>query len=47
MARKGTSLAAGLPTFDVQPFYSAISMLKDGSILSPVEFFTPVAQQTY
>jgi len=43
MAREGRSLATEVkPMEDVSPFYSAISLLRDGSILGPVDFFRPV-----
>lgn len=41
--RGGESEIDGAPRVDdVQPFYSGISFLRDGSILGPVEFFQPV-----
>lgn len=43
MARAGRYLATEVkPLEDVRPFYSAISLLRDGSILGPVDFFRPV-----
>ena len=34
------------PLGDVPPFYNAISLLRDGSIVGPVEFFLPVGTIT-
>jgi hypothetical protein len=43
IARGGTALAGNVTQFEeVQPFYSAVSLLKDGSVIAPVEFFQPV-----
>lgn len=43
MARQGMLAAANVPRFEeIQPFYSAISVLRDGSIIGPIEFFRPV-----
>jgi hypothetical protein len=43
MARHGRSLATEVvPIEDIPPFYSAISLLRDGSILGPLDFFMPV-----
>jgi hypothetical protein len=30
----------------IQPFYSGFSLLRDGSVIGPIEFFTPVGQET-
>jgi hypothetical protein len=48
VARRGLASIAEIDTFpDIQPFYSAISVLRDGSIMSPIEFLTPVAQEVF
>jgi hypothetical protein len=48
VARGGTSLVREINHFElIQPFYSAISVLRDGSVIGPVEFFQPVQQATF
>jgi hypothetical protein len=48
VARGSTALAAEIPRFgEIPPLFSAISLLQDGSILGPVEFFIPTAFQTF
>jgi hypothetical protein len=45
MARGGTSLARQINRFEeIEPFYSGISVLRDGSVIGPIEFFLPVQQ---
>jgi hypothetical protein len=45
IARAGPSLAAQISRFEqIEPFYSAISVLRDGSIIGPIEYFSPVEQ---
>jgi hypothetical protein len=45
VARGGPRLASEISRPDeITPFYSAISSLKDGSILGPLDFFNPVEQ---
>jgi hypothetical protein len=45
MARGGTSLAQQINRFEeIEPFYSGISVLRDGSVIGPIEFFLPVQQ---
>jgi hypothetical protein len=40
VARRGTVLAAEISRFEqIQPFYSAVSILRDGSAIGPLEFF--------
>jgi hypothetical protein len=45
---RGTAaIGAGISQFDqTQPFYSGVSILRDGSAIGPVEFFAPVATVT-
>lgn len=48
MARRGAAQASQIQSFeDIQFFYSAISILRDGSVIAPVEFFVPVAELTF
>jgi hypothetical protein len=48
VARAGTSLLdVESPVAFIPPLYSAISTLKDGSIVGPVEFFQPVTQTRF
>jgi hypothetical protein len=48
LVRKSPRAAAAVRTYDeVQPFYSGISVLRDGSIMSPIEFFNPVRFARY
>lgn len=48
VARGGQSLVREIGRFElIQPFYSGISVLRDGSIVGPVEFFRPVQQVTF
>ena len=48
LVRKGPAAAVALTTFEeILPFYSGISALRDGSILSPVEFFLPVERRDF
>jgi hypothetical protein len=45
IARDGTRSATEISKADqIIPFYSGMSMLKDGSVLGLLDFFTPVAQ---
>lgn len=42
------AIGQDLPLLDAGPrIYSAISMLRDGSVLGPVEFFTPIENATF
>jgi hypothetical protein len=48
MVRGGLELAERVVPFDrVEPFYSAISVLRDGSIVGPLDFFAPEEQVTF
>jgi hypothetical protein len=48
MARVGDRLAAQVNQFpDVQPFFSGISLLRDGSIIGPIDFFNPIGLNVY
>lgn len=48
VARGGTSLAPQIGRFEqIEPFYSGISVLRDGSVIGPVEFFLPVQQAVF
>lgn len=48
IARRGLFMAAELRPFEqIQPFYSAISALRDGSLIAPIEFLLPVGSETY
>ena len=48
VARGGQSLVREIGRFElIQPFYSGISALRDGSIVGPVKFFRPVQQVTF
>ena len=43
VARSGLDYPEEVPVLpDIAPFYSAISLLRDGSIIGPAEFFSPV-----
>lgn len=45
MARQGDVEALRVPRLTpIAPFYSGISLLRDGSIVGPIEFFSPVEQ---
>jgi hypothetical protein len=45
--RSGGNIGTQLPRFETgERIYSGISILRDGSILGPIEFFTPVSQET-
>lgn len=45
VARGGPRLAAEISRSEqIFPFYSGLSMLKDGSVLGPLDFFNPVEQ---
>ena len=48
LARGAQTTAPEIGQFDqIQPFYSAVSILRDGSTIGPLEFFTPTAPGTY
>jgi hypothetical protein len=48
VARQGPTLVNEIrPLENIQPFYSAISVLRDGSVIGPLEFFTAVGPATY
>jgi hypothetical protein len=48
MARIGANGRLPITEFEkVQPFYSAISILRDGTIISPLEFLAPVQTPTF
>jgi hypothetical protein len=48
LARGGTSLAPQIDRFEqIEPFYSSISVLRDGSVIGPIEFFLPVQQAIF
>ena len=43
VARTGNHQIGQIPTLEsIAPFYSAISLLRDGSVVGPVELFFPV-----
>jgi hypothetical protein len=43
VARGGTPLTSEIGRFEqIQPFYSAVSILRDGSVVGPVDFFMAV-----
>jgi hypothetical protein len=49
MARVGPRAARGIEHLAeelIQPFYSGVSLLRDGSVIGPIEFFSPIGQQT-
>jgi hypothetical protein len=45
-ARRGAIAAGDIQQLDEQtiPFYSGFSLLRDGCVIGPIEFFLPVAQ---
>jgi hypothetical protein len=48
MAHLGTRMEEPIRQFEIiRPFYSAISTLRDGTIISPVEFLRPIEQATF
>lgn len=48
MARSGTGFEDVGRSFEgIQPFYSAVSMMRDGTILAPLQFLRPVEQPVY
>ena len=48
IARVGQSAARDVPSFEeVQPFYSAISILRDGSVIGPLDFFSPTERVSF
>lgn len=48
MGRQGDSLAGQVLRLpDIQPFYSAVSLLRDGSVIGPVDFFNPIGVMSY
>jgi len=48
IARMGLNMAAQVQQFGpVEPFYSAISVHRDGTIIGPVEFFRPIERVRY
>lgn len=47
-ARRGTDALSNLRALDRYPFvYSAISFLRDGSIIGPAEMFRPITPATF
>jgi hypothetical protein len=46
MTRFGPRAAGEITQFaqEIAPFYSGFSLLRDGSVIGPIEFFAPVAQ---
>ena len=48
IARYGSQTTTDVPIFDeLQPFYSGVSILRDGSIIAPLEFLRPVEHVTF
>lgn len=48
MARRGAFAAGEIDQFEyTEPFYSAISTLRDGSIIAPIEFLTPIGERVF
>lgn len=47
IARQGDAQIQELSTDAIPFFYSAVSILRDGSAIAPLEFFRPVAQSMY
>lgn len=48
IAREGISAAFDIDQFDyTEPFYSGVSVLRDGTMLAPIEFLRPVEQVQY
>ena len=48
MGRAGDRASGQVNRFpDIPPFYSGISLLRDGSIIGPVEFFNPVGVSVF
>jgi len=48
VARSGAhSIAVLRPLPKIEPFYSGVSLLRDGSILGPLEFFRTVGQESF
>jgi hypothetical protein len=48
MARRGHLAAVEIELFEyTEPFYSAISTLRDGSIISPIEFLRPIQERVF
>lgn len=48
IARSAPAAAPQISQFEqVLPFYSAISILRDGSVIGPLEFFSPTATVTF
>jgi hypothetical protein len=48
MARVGAGQVGPMRQFEnVQPFYSAVSVLRDGTIITPLEFLVPVRLQVF
>lgn len=48
LARVRDSAFVDIRKFDyAEPFYSAISILRDGSILAPIEFFQPIEERDF
>jgi len=48
MARFGTRTAGEMRQLveEIQPFYSGFSLLRDGSVMGPIEFFVAVESTT-
>lgn len=48
IARNAPTVAPQVSQFEqIQPFYSAVSILRDGSVIGPLEFFTPTEPATF
>ena len=48
VARSAPAAVPQISQFEqVQPFYSAVSILRDGSVIGPLEFFTPSEPVTF
>jgi hypothetical protein len=46
--RAGHAVSRNIPTFEqIEPFYSGVSILRDGSVLAPLDFFAAVDVQEY
>jgi hypothetical protein len=48
VARRGPAMTAEIGRFEeIEPFYSGISLLRDGSVIGPLEFFAPVQRTAF
>lgn len=48
VARRGSLAAVNIPVFEnIQPFYSGMSLLRDGSLIAPLDFLRPVDSVSY